>query len=707
MTAESADRFLGFDDYVLDTVTPYLYRHRRPVPLSGAARRVLTALVRRAGETVSHDDLLDAGWGPGQASPRALTDVVSQIRKQLGGNGKYVRNQKGHGYCFDAAVTPVDRLIPSPRVSATSIGKLLRDVGSRPIMAVAWLLTLAAGVVVGHYMWRDRTSVEPHGDRGLHAVIPLGMGFLPLPADLALAPDAAAIAYVARPSDSAAHLRLRRMDRFDSYRINVATDVPRAPFFSPNGTEVGFFDAGELMRVAVAGGTATRVASVGRHPLVTASWGAGGQIAFADGADHGLWIVDAGGGSPRRLTAPDPSRGEYRHLFPSFLPDGRHVVFMIERAGISSLAGSQIAVVSTEGGAHRVLLEHGGTGPTYSPSGYLTFASGNRLLAVQFDLARLRASGSPQIVVDNLRVRDRGLAVAVVANSGALAYWAAPTSASTSSIHWVDPNGHSERVDAAAGRHYESYRNSPDGRHLVAAIDGKIQLFDHFNNRWSELATGSAHARSPLWGPEGETIIYSSNPDGHFDLYEAATDGRVPPRLILSSALDKQPTDWSEVGQRLLVEIEHPARGADIYLLDLTTSAAPQPLFATDKNERAARFVGGGAWVVYSSEAKGRSEIHVRRIDGYGPGERLAAGGGANPIWSSETRRLVFRRGADLLSMYMRFEPSFVARAVWKHGDEPTPGFYFDLAADGSRTLVRRLDDESETTSVRFISRWP
>ena len=46
--------------------------------------------------------------------------------------------------------------------------------------------------------------------------------------------------------------------------------------------------------------------------------------------NQGLWQVPEGGGNCKPLTALDTARGETAHRFPSFLPDGRHFVYLRE-----------------------------------------------------------------------------------------------------------------------------------------------------------------------------------------------------------------------------------------------------------------------------------------------------------------------------------------------------------------------------------------
>ena len=57
------------------------------------------------------------------------------------------------------------------------------------------------------------------------------------------------------------------------------------------------------------------------------AWSADGTILFAPGLNGGLYKVSAQGGQPQPYTTLDASRSEHAHLWPQFLPDGRHFIF--------------------------------------------------------------------------------------------------------------------------------------------------------------------------------------------------------------------------------------------------------------------------------------------------------------------------------------------------------------------------------------------
>ena len=208
-------------------------------------------------------------------------------------------------------------------------------------------------------------------------------------------------------------------------RHSAGLGAPLAPFVSPDGQWIGFFDGGTaLKKVAITGGPAV---TLGRPDGIPqgASWGADGTIIFATvNVTTGLQRIAATGGEPTVLTRPNRARGEADHLWPEILPGGQAVLFTIT-ATTGGLDQAQIAVLDLRTGTQTVLIR-GGSDARYVSSGlgsptraereggHLVYAAAGTLRAVAFDLARLAVVGTPVPVLpqvadgrDNRR-RGRG-----------------------------------------------------------------------------------------------------------------------------------------------------------------------------------------------------------------------------------------------------------------------------------------------------------
>ena len=79
-------------------------------------------------------------------------------------------------------------------------------------------------------------------------------------------------------------------------------------------------------------------------------------------------------------TIPDSSRGESAHRFPSFLPDGRHFLYL-------AFPSNTIWVASLDGKDTKRLV-NADSQAQYAPPGYLLFARQGTLMAQPFDAGR-------------------------------------------------------------------------------------------------------------------------------------------------------------------------------------------------------------------------------------------------------------------------------------------------------------------------------
>ena len=162
--------------------------------------------------------------------------------------------------------------------------------------------------------------------------------------DLALSPDGRHLVYRSGGTMTARQRSDGTRDRSNStpsrWRVSI---FAYAPFFSPDGRWIGFFENRDLKKVSIAGGAVTTLCRVNGVPL-GASWGDDNTIMFAtNDPSTGLWRVSADGGEPTVLTTPDAAQHEGDHAFPSVLPRGRGVLFTIATAGQAD--SPQVAVL--------------------------------------------------------------------------------------------------------------------------------------------------------------------------------------------------------------------------------------------------------------------------------------------------------------------------------------------------------------------------
>ncbi len=105
-----------FGSFVIDEAQARLERDQQAVDVPPRAFQVLCELVRRAGQLVTKDALLDAVWGHRHINEAALKNLVSQLRQALGDDAResiFIQTVSRRGYRFIAPVNqPVGERSP-------------------------------------------------------------------------------------------------------------------------------------------------------------------------------------------------------------------------------------------------------------------------------------------------------------------------------------------------------------------------------------------------------------------------------------------------------------------------------------------------------------------------------------------------------------------------------------------------------------------
>ena len=91
------------------------------------------------------------------------------------------------------------------------------------------------------------------------------------------------------------------------------------------------------------------------------------------------------------MTKLNVSQQEDSHLWPHFLPDGKHVVYL---ARSTQRHANMLSVTSLDDGNAEALVSADAFAG-YAPPGYLLILRGRALLAVPFDAKALRVIGEP------------------------------------------------------------------------------------------------------------------------------------------------------------------------------------------------------------------------------------------------------------------------------------------------------------------------
>ncbi len=122
-------RAISFGPYRLLAARRLLLEGDKPVRLGGRAFDILSALVERAGEVVSKEELIARAWPATYVEEANLKIQVSALRRALGdgqGDNRYVATVVGRGYNFVAPIRKEEpsRASPSPIIAPAALHNL-------------------------------------------------------------------------------------------------------------------------------------------------------------------------------------------------------------------------------------------------------------------------------------------------------------------------------------------------------------------------------------------------------------------------------------------------------------------------------------------------------------------------------------------------------------------------------------------------------
>jgi Tol biopolymer transport system component len=141
-----------------------------------------------------------------------------------------------------------------------------------------------------------------------------------------------------------------------------------------------------------------------------------------------------------------------------------------------------------------------------------------------------------------------------------------------------------------------------------------------------------------IWSPDGSRIVFSSDRNGSYDLYQKLSTGAGPEEALLESRLGKFPSDWSPDGRFLLYWQDHPETQNDLWVLPMDGDRKPRPFVEDALQQLRGRFSPDGKWVAYQSNENGRLEIYVQAFPG--PGGKWLVSTGHSPRWARSGNEL-------------------------------------------------------------------
>ncbi|MGE0354136.1 MAG: protein kinase [Gemmatimonadales bacterium] len=479
---------------------------------------------------------------------------------------------------------------------------------------------------------------------------------------LAFAPDGRSFVYVGA-GESGGRLWIRRMDQLQAEPI-TGSEGATSPVYSPDGGQLAFLTLNPfaLKLIPSRGGPATTVESSNMSGGGV-DWAKDGYLYFD--AATSLSRIRPDGSGREVVYALDSTRQEAGVAWPQVLPGSRGVIFRLRHTG--EVAGQyNIMVVDLKTGVAKQLVR--AVFARYVPTGHLLIvtASGD-LLAAPFDLGRLALTGPAVPLWSGLGVGGFGAVDLAVSSRGDLLYSLGGSRVMTEVV-WVGRDGTSTPVDPAwQGDLIQSIALSPDGTRLATHTISASGSRSYAEDIWMKaLDTGpltritfeGPQNRSPVWSPDGRSILFTSTRGVQAALYRKRADGSGgADELVryrggpLAQGFASPDGEWY-VLQTL---------GGDILGFRPGRDTAPVPLIATSFVETQPALSPDGRWLAYVSDETGRNEVYVRPFPAVDSARwQVSITGGVGPRWAHSGKELFYRNDVDdMMAAEVRTAPQF------------------------------------------------
>ena len=528
------------------------------------------------------------------------------------------------------------------------------------------------------------------------------------PVSFAISPDGRRLVFSAS-NKGMSQLWVRPLDSVATQPL-AGTEGGTSPFWSPDSASVGFVAEAKLKRIDIVGGAPQVLANAAPRG---GGWNREGTILFAPGPGP-LFKVPATGGEPVAVTRLEA--GQSAHLFPLFLPDGRHFIYF----GFGGSAEG-IYTASLDGGPSKRLAS-ADTAAAVSPSGFLFFLRQTTLFAQPFDFSRQELSGNPfsvaeQVVFDAVRPRSPRFS----ATSGIVAYRTGSASGARQ-LMWLDRSGKNVGTigapDTAGPTDLEL---SPDGKRVAVYrsvnVSYDVWLIDPARGVPTRFTFGPASDLNPVWSPDGSRVVFTSTRNRAYNLYWKLSSGAGADELLLESDQRKAPLDWSSDGRFLLFYSLDPQTGFDLWVLPLSGDKKPFAFLKTPFDERNGQFSPDSKWIAYQSNESGRSEIYVQPFPGPGSKFQISANGGAQPRWNKNGKEIFYlsldskimvapvRLSSDGQSLETGTPVSLFPVRI-PGGPLGLSKQQYAVSSDGLRFLVNSTLEEDRSSPITLIVNW-
>jgi Tol biopolymer transport system component len=525
------------------------------------------------------------------------------------------------------------------------------------------------------------------------------------PADPAISPDGQYVAYAAQ-ADGKSAIWIRPMSE-EQARPLAGTENGTSAFWSPDSRYIAFVVDRKLKKISIFGGPATTLTETPTAPA-PGTWNRDGVILFTSirvGDQAGIARVSESGGAVRPLGT--THRGGFADIFPQFLPDGHHFLYVSLTGPIGTV---DLYAGSLDGGTPVHVASYGTLNltngldfsPRYAAPGYLLFGRGGVLMAQPFDEKSLKLAGEPVAIAEHIgpfsASAQETLVYRPINSQG--------TAVGTQQVVWMDRKGVRAPSVSMPGT-FGSLRLSPNGHRLALDQRDKegntdIWVIDLDRGVPDRLTFDPATDEYPRFSPDGKQIVYTSRRSGVRRMFtRPAVSIGVDQPLPSDTPPDMEDVaeDWSTPDGKYVVFVRAPfgIQFVEIWVKPMFGDGKPFP-FSQSKSfvQGQPRLSPDSHWLAYMTNQTGNNQIVVQAFpDPNGGKTTVTAQGGMFPTWRGDGRELY----------YLALDGKIMAVPVKENGDkimfgDPTPLFQspltiptfptphqYDVTSDGKRFI--------------------
>lgn len=539
-----------FGPFELDAAEGTLARNGNRVKLQDLPCRLLIMLVERPGEIVSRDEIRQRIWSANTflEFDNSLGVAIRKVRDALGDNPeapRYLETVPRRGYRFSAPVKTLNgsgslgsSVLSVPAVREELPGTYRNNRKKIAIGAVVLIVAATIGFTIYRFLGPKKAAVPPYQSIRMTRLTNTGKSRM-----ASISPDGKYVVHVIEDGGKQS-LWVRQVASANNVLIVAPAEVQYFGMtFSPDGNYIYYVAAPKdaskaaAYQVPVLGGIPQKVMADVDAPIAVSPDGS--QMAYirflpAKGEDDVL--VAKVDGSHEHVV--DRSNLSNRYCYSWFeqscgagwSPDGKHIIVMTAQGTLGINTTWDLLDVPLQGGERKIIVP-----PRWASSGRAAWVADGSGVIV--DASDPSSGQSPQLwyvsspegsVRQITHDLNRYFGVSLTADSNALVTVQSEVSSfiSTASLgagserQLTFSNGTSDGHDGVA--------STPDGGVIYSSnVNGHLDLWGIGADGHTpiQLTFNAGNNFSPRVTPDGKTIVFTSNRAGQSNIWKMKIDG--------------------------------------------------------------------------------------------------------------------------------------------------------------------------------------